>query len=83
MPLLFCLAVHDALSAVKERMLPGEELFAFLDDVDILCAPERCRFLCDLLADRLFRGAGIRVHTGKTCVWNQAVQSARAGGLEL
>ena len=45
MPLLFSLAVHDALSAVKERMLPGEELFAFLDDVYILCAPERCRFL--------------------------------------
>ena len=70
--LLFILAVHDALLAVKERKLPGEELFAFLDDGYILCAPERCRFLYDLLADRLFRGAGIQVHTEKTRVWNQA-----------
>ena len=57
MPLLFSLAVHDVLSAVKEQMLPGEELFAFLVDVCILCAQERCRILYDLLADGLFRQA--------------------------
>ena len=41
MPLLFCLAVHDALAEVKEQLQDGEVIFAFLDDVYALCAPER------------------------------------------
>ena len=33
MPLLFSLAIHDALVAVKAEFRDGEVLFAFLDDV--------------------------------------------------
>ena len=33
MPLLFNLAIHDALVAVKAELRDGEVLFAFLDDV--------------------------------------------------
>ena len=33
MPLLFCSSVHNALMAVQEQLLPGEHVFAFLDDV--------------------------------------------------
>ena len=36
-----CLAVHDALAEVKEQLQDGEVIFAFLDDVYALCAPER------------------------------------------
>ena len=38
MPLLFCLAVHDALAGVKEQLQEGEVIFAFLDDVYALCS---------------------------------------------
>ena len=35
MPLLFSLAIHDALPEIKENLEPGEHLFAFLDDVQL------------------------------------------------
>ena len=66
MPLLFCLAIHNALE-------PGEHPFAFLDDVYAVSAPERTRDIYDLLADKLFRRAGIRLHNGKTRTWNGEV----------
>ena len=34
---LFCLAVHDALAEVKEQLQDGEVIFAFLDDVCVVC----------------------------------------------
>ena len=43
MPLLFTLAIHNALNGAKQEMLDGEELFAFLDDVHIVVEPERTR----------------------------------------
>ena len=74
MPLLFSLAVHNALQEVQAELLPGEWLFAFLDDVYALSTPERCRKIYDLLADRLLHRAGIRLHTGKTRTWNRAAE---------
>ena len=35
MPLLFCLAVHNALVEVWSQLLPGEHVFAFLDDINV------------------------------------------------
>ena len=32
-PLLFCLAVHNALADIQEQLRPGEHVFAFLDDI--------------------------------------------------
>ena len=58
MPMLFCLAIHNALAAVKIHLVDGEHLFAFLDDIYVLCSPERI--------------AGIQWHEGKTRVWNRA-----------
>ena len=72
MPLLLCLAVHKALMAVQEQLLPGEHIFAFLDDVYALSAPERTSAICKLLEETLFATAGIRLHTGKTRTWNRA-----------
>ena len=37
MPLLFSLAIHNALLEVKAGMRPGELLSAFLDDVYLRC----------------------------------------------
>ena len=69
--ILFCLAVHNALGEVQAELLPGERLFAYLDDVYVLCLPERCRKIYNLLADKLQTRAGIRLHTGKTRTWNR------------
>ena len=70
MPLVFSLAIHDALVAVKAELRDGEVLFAFLDDVYAVCGPNRTREVFDLLAHHLWRVAGI--HTGKTRVWNRS-----------
>ena len=72
MPLLFSLAIHDALEEVQAELEDGELLFAFLDDVYVVCLPNRVRTIFDLLGARLSRVAGIRLHDGKTRVWNKA-----------
>ena len=41
MLLLFSLGQHRALVASQARPRDGERLFAFLDDVYIICAPDR------------------------------------------
>ena len=41
MPLLFSLGMHSALVAVKAKLKEGERLFAFLDDVNVICTPSR------------------------------------------
>ena len=70
MPLLFSIGIQGALEEVADAMRPDEQICAFLDDVYIVCQPERVRVLFDLLAESLFRVAGIRIHDGKTRVWN-------------
>ena len=65
MPLLFSLAIHNALNEAKQEMWDGEELFAFLDDVYIVSSPERTRHLYNLVAEKLRSVAGIQLHTRK------------------
>ena len=72
MPLLFSLGIQNALEEVRQSLEEGEWLFAFLDDVYVLCSPERTRIIYDLLAETLGERAGIRMHTGKTRTWNFA-----------
>ena len=71
MPLLFSLGQHPALEAVQAQLFPGEFLFAYLDDIYVVCAPERTGTLYTLLQDALWRVAGIRIHQGKTKIWNR------------
>ena len=70
MPLLFNLAIHNALEEVRGQMQEGELLFAFLDDIYIVSSPARTRRIYDLLQTHLM--AGIQLHEGKTSVWNKA-----------
>ena len=74
MHLLFNLAIHDALVAVQTELREGQSfvLFAFLDDVYVVTGPNRSREVFDLLADHLWRVAGIWLHTVKTRVWNRS-----------
>ena len=49
----------------------GEHLFAFLDDVYVLCQPERAREVFDLLESKLLEHIVIHLHLGKTKVYNK------------
>ena len=61
-----------ALEAVRARLLPEERLFAFLDDVYVVTTPSRVGFVHNILQEELYRHARIRIHAGKTQVWNAA-----------
>ena len=73
MPALYALAQHEALCDLQSQ--DGEAVFAFLDDTYIVAAPERVRTLYDIydaLASALWDRARIRLHQGKTRIWNAA-----------
>ena len=72
MPLLFSLAIHDALLAVQAQVREGEVLFAFLDDVNAVTGPNRTRDVYDLFAEHLWRVAGIQMHIGQTRLCNKS-----------
>ena len=72
MPLLFSLGQHPALEEVSRSLVPGEHLFAFLDDIYVVSKPGRVGRIHDLLAAALWRHSGIQIHHGKTQVWNRA-----------
>ena len=71
MPLLFSIGIQGALEQVARLLKPGEHLCAFLDDIYMVCEPERVRPLYNILGAALHREAGISLHTGKTRVWNR------------
>ena len=66
MPLLFALGQHAALEAVQARLLEGEKLFAYLDDVYIICQPDRVADVHAILEEELFNHAHIQLNLGKT-----------------
>ena len=72
MPMLFSLGMHPALMAAQERLKLAERNFAFLEDVCVVCHPERVETVVSILAAELWTHAQIQVHGGKTQVWNRA-----------
>ena len=71
MPMFFCLGQHGALRAIAERLLPGEKLFAYLDDLYVVCQPDRVGDVHTAIWQELWRHAKISVQHGKTKVWNR------------
>ena len=72
MPLLFSLGLHRSLCAVSDRLLPTERLLAFLDDLYVICSPERVSHVYRVLQEELWVHSRIQMHHGKTQVWNRA-----------
>ena len=72
MPSLYALGQHGVLAEVNSHLNPGEDLYAFLDDVYITCQPNRVSHLFDQLQQSLWNHARIRIHLGKTKIWNRA-----------
>ena len=75
MPGLFALGQHPALAEVQSSLQNGEAVSAFLDDMYIICGPDRVVFLFRLAQETLWKHARIEVNLRKTKVWN-------AGGVE-
>ena len=71
MPLLYCLGQHKAYVAIASQLLPNEKLFVFLDDLYFVCKPNRVSIIYGIIETALWEHARIRVHTGKTQVWNK------------
>ena len=68
--LLFSIGIQGVLEQVARSLGPGEHLCAFLDDIYMFASRTVCdRCVTFLVA--LHREAGIRLHTGKTRVWNR------------
>ena len=72
MPMLFALGQHRALEAVQSRLRDGEKLFAFLDDVCLVCSPGRVADVLKIIEEELMAHANISLHLGKTQVWNRS-----------
>ena len=62
MPLLFCLGQHSALSAVVAGLREGERLFTCLDDLYVVCKPDRVGAVHDLLRVHLWDKCRISLH---------------------
>ena len=71
MPLLFSLGQHRSFEAISGRLRAGEKIMAYLDVVNVVCAPSRVRAVTQIVEEELFRHAHISVHHGKTQVWNR------------
>ena len=54
------------------RLREGERLFAFLDDVYFICAPDRAGDVHKILQQELWRHARIQVPHIKTKMWNRS-----------
>ena len=73
MPLLFALGQHPALEAVQRHLADGD-----LDDIYFVTVAERTGIVYSLLQNALRNMAGIRIHHGKTKVWNNAGEQPAA-----
>ena len=59
----------------------GGELFAFLDDVYVICRPTRVQEVFQLLETELRSRASISIHLGETKFWNAGIEPTGVAGL--
>ena len=56
----------------QREMLLGELLYAFLDDIYVVCSQAGVPTVFNVLSEKFFAAAGIRLHANNTRVWNEA-----------
>ena len=78
MPALYALGQNPALLQAHAALTPGEDLYAYLDDIYVTCQPERAGPAFTALGTALWERANIRVHLGKTQAWNAAGEEPSA-----
>ena len=64
MPALYALAQHRALEVAASRLLAGEQLLAYLDDIYVLCRPERAVDAFHTVTAALREYAGVEANLG-------------------
>ena len=71
MPGLFCLALRRSLQEIQDTLPPGEFVFAYLDDIYIVCRPENthARFL--VVQEVLQWVCHINIHLGNLAAWSR------------
>ena len=72
MPLLYSLGQHRALEAINREMRADQHLMAFLDDIFLVTMPQDVGAAYAIVQEKLWVHSCIRVHVGKTKVWNRA-----------
>ena len=82
MPLLFALG-NTHLEAVQGRLLDGEKLFAYLDNVYIICQPDRVADVHAILEEGLFNHTHIQLNLGKTKVIPAGVAELTAAARQV
>ena len=80
MPALFALGQHDALVTLQLRLGPLERLFAFLDDIHVVCSPDRVLRIFQALEVELWVHSRIQIHQGKTPTLEQRRGSSSGVG---
>ena len=78
MPALYALGQHPALLQAQAALTPGEDLYAYLDDIYVTCQPKRAGPAFTALGTALGERANIRVHLDKTRAWNAAGEEPSA-----
>ena len=78
MPMLFSVGLREALVSVARQLNAVEELFAFLDNTNVICSLECVGDIHFLLQQELWRHSRMSLHLGKTQVWNRAGFEPRA-----
>ena len=69
---VFSLGIAPALSALQHELREGEHAVAYLDDICLLCQPDRVVRLYQRLEELLWEHARLSLNAAKTRVWNQA-----------
>ena len=62
MPALFALGQHQALVAVHDQLTSHEPLFAFRDDIYVVCSPDWVSATHNMLQRELWIHSRIQVH---------------------
>jgi len=70
-PALYALGQHHALAQAATHLRDGELLAAYLDDIYIVCPPERAADLYTALTRSIAAHAGVAANQGKTRVYNR------------
>ena len=62
MQLPFSLGVHKSLKSISDRLLNSEKCFAFLDDIYLVCRPNRVAAVFEVARQELQRHTNIDIH---------------------
>ena len=69
MPALFSLGQHAALRHAASQLMPGEHVFAYLDDLYVVCPRWRAASAFRTVANAVADMAGVQSHLGKLRAW--------------